>query len=117
RRDFGMPDVLRAFFQRLATSFGPMPRSGSVLLWILRGLFGAIVIGMAWVAYTQFVSPAALDAKGQQDPTPGVIAFFTIIGIGFLVLLADVLIRNKQITTVSAVYFGLLLGLLLGTFF
>src|SRR4029077_12487475 len=29
----------------------------------------------------------------------------------------DVLVRNKQITTISAIYFGLLLGLLLGTIF
>jgi uncharacterized protein YacL len=30
---------------------------------------------------------------------------------------SDILIRNKQITTISAVYFGLLLGFLLGTLF
>jgi len=34
-----------------------------------------------------------------------------------IVLVSDLLIRNKQITTISAVYFGLLLGLLLGTLF
>jgi uncharacterized protein YacL len=31
-----------------------------------------------------------------------------------LIVLTDILVRNKQITTVSAVYFGLLLGLFLG---
>ena len=37
--------------------------------------------------------------------------------IGFLIVLTDVLVRNKQITTISAIYFGLLLGLLLGNIF
>ena len=37
--------------------------------------------------------------------------------VGFLVVVSDVAVRNKQITTISAVYFGLLLGLLLGTLF
>jgi uncharacterized protein YacL len=32
-------------------------------------------------------------------------------------MMTDILVRNKQITTISAVYFGLLLGLLLGTLF
>src|SRR5262249_13189929 len=34
-----------------------------------------------------------------------------------LVILTDIWERNKQITTISAVYFGLLLGLLLGWLF
>jgi uncharacterized protein YacL len=83
------------------------PGSGALLLWGLRGIFGVVVIGMAMVAFRQFNEDAA-------DTFPGYLAFFSILGGGFLVVLTDLLVRNKQITTISAVYFGLLLGLLLG---
>jgi uncharacterized protein YacL len=43
--------------------------------------------------------------------------FVAILGVGVLAVVTDVLVRNKQITTISAVYFGLLMGLLLGTLF
>src|SRR5262249_47009580 len=51
------------------------------------------------------------------DVAGGLIAFIVILGVGFLTVLTDILVRNKQITTLSAVYFGLLLGLLLGNIF
>ncbi|MCC6421532.1 MAG: PIN domain-containing protein [Gemmataceae bacterium] len=82
-----------------------------MLVWILRGCFGAIIIGMAWAAFNYF------SAQRPPDVAHGIQAFIVILGIGVLVLLTDVLVRNKQITTISAVYFGLLLGLLLGTLF
>jgi uncharacterized protein YacL len=83
------------------------PASGPLLLWVLRGIFGAVVIGMAMVAFRQFNDEAS-------DTFAGYLAFFAILGGGFLVVLTDLLVRNKQITTISAIYFGLLLGLLLG---
>src|SRR5262249_44186923 len=45
------------------------------------------------------------------------LAFVAVLAIGGLVVATDILIRDKQITTLSALYFGLLLGLLLGTLF
>jgi uncharacterized protein YacL len=86
-------------------------QSSNLVLWMLRGCFGAIIIGMAWVAFEHFMSGP------RPDSTRGIQAFVAILGIGFIVLASDLLIRNKQITTISAVYFGLLLGLLLGTLF
>src|SRR5262249_50817471 len=50
----------------------------------------------------------------RGDTVNAWVAFFAILGGGFLIVLTDLLVRNKQITTLSAVYFGLLLGLLLG---
>jgi uncharacterized protein YacL len=40
-----------------------------------------------------------------------------ILATGVMVVTLDLAVRNKQITTISAVYFGLLLGMLLGTLF
>jgi uncharacterized protein YacL len=97
---------------------GPYRAStGGILLWLLRCLYGAVAIGLAWNAFTLFQYKGDPQLQIPADPTPGVWAFVIVLGIGFLVLLGDVLIRNKQITTVSAIYFGLLLGLLLGIIF
>ena len=76
-------------------------------MWLLRGLFGAICIGIAMLAFRHF-------SEGPGDTANGWLAFLCILGAGVLIVLTDVLIRNKQITTLSAIYFGLLLGLLLG---
>jgi uncharacterized protein YacL len=103
--------VLRKYLNPILARLqgGPNQSSapGGVLLWVLRGCFGAIVIGIAMLAFRQFSEP-------DNDTTSGWLAFATVLAIGFLIVLTDVLVRNKQITTVSAIYFGLLLGLLLG---
>jgi uncharacterized protein YacL len=80
-----------------------------MLLWLLRGLFIAIVLGMSFAAFTTFS-----DAKGIWA---GLAASVVILLIGGLVLFTDLWERNKQITTLTAIYFGLLLGLLLGWLF
>jgi uncharacterized protein YacL len=80
-----------------------------MLMWVLRGVFGALIIGVA------------LFAQNYLDRYHGfywgLLGFLGVLAIGSLVVTSDVLIRNKQITTISAIYFGLLLGLLLGTLF
>jgi uncharacterized protein YacL len=98
---------LSAFVSRFAHYFAKRPPSGHVLLWLLRGVFGAICIGIAMLAFQHF-------STGLSDTASGYIAFFCILGAALLIVVTDILIRNKQITTLSAVYFGLLLGLLLG---
>lgn len=84
-------------------------RSSNLLLLLLRGGFGVIVIGLALVFY-----------KGLEPRIGYINAALTgagIVATGMLVVFLDVSIRNKQITTISAIYFGLLLGMLLGTLF
>jgi uncharacterized protein YacL len=82
-----------------------------MLLWILRGFFGIIVIGMATSALVIFQRPP-FNSAGVA-----IAAFGAILAIGVATVALDVSVRNKQITTISAIYFGMLLGLLLGTFF
>jgi uncharacterized protein YacL len=83
-----------------------------MLLWLLRGLFVAIVLGMAIAAFTTFS-----EVKGETKIWGGVWAALIILAVGGVVLFTDLWERNKQITTLSALYFGLLLGLLLGWLF
>jgi uncharacterized protein YacL len=81
-----------------------------MLLWILRGFFGAMMIGVAVIALNFF-------NRGGESFWAGLFAFIAVLGLGALIVATDILIRDKQITTLSAIYFGLLLGLLLGTLF
>jgi len=81
-----------------------------MMLWILRGFFGALIIGVSIYAGT-------LYAGDTGKTWLGVLAVAIVLAIGVVVVATDVLVRNKQITTLSAIYFGLLLGLLLGTLF
>ncbi len=106
-----VPNWLRRWWQGVGEGLKTPAPAVNVILWILRGCFGAIMIGMAWAAFSY------CNSDPRLGPEKGIQAFVAILGVGFLVLLTDVLVRNKQITTISAVYFGLLLGLLLGTLF
>jgi uncharacterized protein YacL len=100
-----------SFWSRMYASLHAETQAGSLHLWILRGSFGAIVIGAATLALTQLQSDASFG------PKYGIPAFLGILVLGLLVVVTDMLVRNKQITTISAIYFGLLLGLLLGWLF
>lgn len=80
-----------------------------MLLLLLRIAYAVLVVGMAALASAFFV---------EDKNVPGaVLAPLAVLAIGGVVLLTDVREKQKQITTVSAVYFGLLLGLLLGYLF
>jgi uncharacterized protein YacL len=86
-----------------------------MLLWILRACFFCIIIGLALALALAFMD------QGPSDEGPhrmwGVAVFIGILALGVSAVGLDLYIPNKQITTISAVYFGLLLGLLLGTLF
>lgn len=79
-------------------------------LWILRGLFFLIAIGMG----------LSLSAGGNADAVSGtgsglsrwiIFAVFIVGAIGMILL--DVFIRRKRIDMISSVYFGLVVGLFL----
>lgn len=84
------------------------PRTGQLLLLGIRGLFGVLLIGLAMLVFQHF------QALNPDDTLQAWLAFSAVLGLGILIVITDILVRDKQITTVSALYFGLLLGLLLG---
>jgi uncharacterized protein YacL len=104
-----MNRLLRPFKKLFGDEFGMGPSSVNVILWLLRGCFGAIMIGIGWLAFSYFATP--------EDAGAGIVAVVVTLGAAFLIVATDLLVRNKQITTISAVYFGLLMGLLLGSLF
>src|SRR5262249_6256067 len=78
-------------------------------IWLLRFCFGIIVVGLATTVLLDFIR------RDQHEM--GVACFVGILAVGLLTVVLDLAIRNKQITTISAVYFGLLLGFVLGNLF
>jgi uncharacterized protein YacL len=78
-----------------------------MVLWILRGSFIVLLLGVGLYALDTFTKASQFGA--------GVLVLVGILAAGVLVIVTDIKVRDKQITTISAVYFGLLLGLLLGT--
>src|SRR5262245_4268701 len=80
-----------------------------MLRWILRGFYVALRMGIALFA---------IQFYPVDTPVWTILlSVLGVIGLGGLVLATDILVRDKQITTISALYFGLLLGLLLGSVF
>jgi uncharacterized protein YacL len=111
-----MSPKLRSLLNWFNDSPGARTDSGHVLLWLLRLCFGAITISLATLAF-DYVNRAPESGIGPAGFVPALGIFLGILASGLLIVLTDILVRNKQITTISAIYFGLLLGLLLGPLF
>src|SRR5262249_25300720 len=78
------------------------------LLQLLRVAYCCLIVGIAVFVASLYVERETFKA----------IAFgLVILLFGGFILLTDVREKQKEITTLSAVYFGLLLGLLLGWLF
>lgn len=80
-----------------------------MLLWLLRGAYVALILGVAAFAASVFI-------EGQRSVL-AVVVPLVMVAFGSLILFTDLRERQKQITTISAIYFGMLLGLLLGYLF
>jgi uncharacterized protein YacL len=80
-----------------------------MLLTLLRIVYVALLVGMASYSVSHFAE--------TRDATNATLVPVAILVIGGVVLLTDVREKQKQITTLSAIYFGLLFGLLIGYLF
>lgn len=87
------------------------------LLWVVRAIFIILSLGVATSIALEGSSKIDGSKAGQFGPwTPSL--FFIGILIGVIAVIAlDIFIKNKQITSLSAIYFGLMLGLLFGNLF
>ena len=86
-----------------------------MLLWLLRGCFAVSVLGVALYSFIFFFSEVSAGEGGGMFA--GTIAALVVLGVGGLVLFTDLKEKSKDITTIIAIYFGLLLGLLVGWLF
>lgn len=104
-----LKEKLRGLLFGKTDEFRSTDLSTALFVLMLRGLFGALVIGIASGFLFYFI--------GQSRMAVGLTAFGLIMLLGVLVVAIDALSHNKQITTISAVFFGLLMGFLLGNLF
>ena len=81
-----------------------------MLLWLLRGCFAALMLGVALFAF-EFMYSELHHLAG------GLIVASVIVAIGAAVIYTDLRETEKHIATLSSIYFGLLFGLLLGWLF
>ena len=99
-----LPKTFRDWFHPSSTISGaPTP---NFLMLVVRGVFIALAIGIATGSLLYF------DDKQQLGI--GWLTFSMLLALSIFVIVADTLARNKQITTISAIFFGLLMGFLLG---
>ncbi len=95
----------------LATTFSELFLKGSnKLLWIARFVFVTMAISIATDALV-----FALDRENQQ--TIGLAFTFLTFLVCITVIALDVRSKNKDMATLSAIYFGLLLGYFIGSGF
>jgi uncharacterized protein YacL len=87
------------------------PKRMDWLLLSMRIVFLLTLLGIGLAAFRHFTNGSPFQSMSM---TAAVFALTGIFGLGVIIVMTDVMIRQKQITTLSAVYFGLLLGLLLG---
>ena len=99
--------MFQKFIQPVPGRFKTPITSGQLLLWFLRVCYGAIIISLSMVAFSSV-------GEAYHSTFLAYAAFLGVLCAGLFLVLTDVWLTNKQITTISALYFGLLLGLLLG---
>jgi uncharacterized protein YacL len=89
-----------------------------MLLWLVRTCFIlAILSALIAGAVGYFNTPHPDPGLRTDDKVTGILAFAVLFLIAAIAISGDLLVRHKQITTLSAVYFGLLLGLVIGSLF
>src|SRR5947209_14519902 len=92
-----------------------------MLLWLVRFCFIVAILGAVIVGgLTYFAEWGMREAAGEipyDYKITGLVAFGIIFVIAAIAVSGDLFVRHKQITTISSVYFGLLLGLVIGSLF
>jgi uncharacterized protein YacL len=83
-----------------------------MFLWLVRGIFLAILAGTA-AHITQLYGEYTVASQPHGTEVHWVLVFSGIMGCGLLAIVFDILYPRKSISTISAVYFGLLIGSLL----
>jgi uncharacterized protein YacL len=76
-----------------------------LLIWLIRAVFVLVAAGLG-VRLAGIVSQVA-------SPRTGMIAFVVVILAAFSIVVADYLTPRKRIQTISAIYFGLIVGVIL----
>lgn len=81
-----------------------------MLIWVIRALYLLILAGTAAKITSDYSSMLPVSHTGLA----AFLMFTGIVGIGCIVVVIDLLYPHKRLSTITAIYFGLLIGTLLG---
>jgi uncharacterized protein YacL len=109
--------LLRVQEVALANTFDSIFAGSNKLLWIVRILFLFMVVSIAGDLFIFAMDSTTPDRTATPGFIVGIVACGLTIAICIGVMSLDAFTRNKEITTLSAIYFGLLLGFLIGNLF
>jgi uncharacterized protein YacL len=84
-------------------------RNFFTVIWLLRLLFLTCIVGIGSSVLFYYIN--------EQNTPLGIASFFSLVVASVIIVIFDLMLPNKQITTISALYFGMLLGFLLGSLF
>src|SRR5262249_39285819 len=89
-----------------------------MFLWLVRICFILAILTALIAGAVIYVESFRVDPRlREDDQLTGIVAFGIIILLAGIAIIADLFVRHKQITSFSAVYFGLLFGLVIGSLF
>lgn len=80
------------------------------MLWFIRAIYLLILAGAAAKVSNEYAGLFNLAFSGIGP----MLIFSSIVGVGVLAIVVDMLYPKKRIANISAIYFGLLVGTLLG---
>lgn len=104
-----LPQFLRDLWPQKESEYAFFRSPNDAMVWILRAIFMAITIGIA--------SSVLIFADYFLNFEISLALFLGVMAVGGAIIGMDVMAKNKQITTVSAIFFGLLVGFLLSELF
>ena len=81
-----------------------------MLIWVIRALYLLIMAGTAAQITRDYSGLLNISHVGLAP----YLVFSSILGLGSLVVVVDLLYPHKRLSTITAIYFGLLIGSLLG---
>lgn len=81
-----------------------------MLIWVIRALYLLIIAGTAAQITSDYSGMLNIVHSGLAP----YLMFTAIVGVSSLVVVIDLLYPHKRLSTITAVYFGLLIGSLLG---
>jgi uncharacterized protein YacL len=80
-----------------------------MLLWVIRAVFILVVAGLG-ARMAKAAGEAARNLGGNVSPA---LVFLVVMSLAVVVVVADLLTPRKRIQNISALYFGLIVGLIL----
>lgn len=83
-----------------------------MLLWIIRAFYLLILAGTAAQITREYSGLINIASAGIAE----ILLFCGIVGVGVLAIALDIFYTHKRISNISAIYFGLLIGSILGHF-